>query len=186
MRKLWILGVIGALALLPFSALADTGGSASATLKLTHVISTVVQDNWGDMEIVQNEIAGLAGLTAVDWDTPNTITVTVYSLTTFNVYASYDDGNDKVTADGFLILKEGSASYPLKSYLVTSPTSHGMTDATAASNLTALTWTGSVNIGAGGESHTYTVQWNPSLLPSLDAGDELDLTIFFVVTEPTT
>ena len=191
MRKAIFLLLAGTFFVIPFVTLADTGGEAQATLTFESVISTIVQDNWDPMTITQGDIVGLAGQTALDWepDAPaggNTITVTVYSLTQFNVYASYYDANGLVNADGFLILTEGADSYALVSYQVSTPQNHGLTDTQASANLTELThWNGEVNIDEGGESHTYTVQWNPSLLPDLKAGDVLNLSIFFVVTDPT-
>ena len=189
MRKTIFLLAVGILFVFPFAAWAHTGGKATATLTFESVISTIVQDNWDPMVIAQEEIVGLAGQTAVDWAAEsgnNTITVTVYSLTKFNVYASYYDANALVTANGFLILTDGANSYPLVSYPINDPENHHVSDDDALSALTKLDhWTGDVNIGTGGETHTYTVQWNPSLVSDLRAGNVLRLTIFFVVTDPT-
>ena len=199
MRKLWILGVIGALALLPFAALADTGGSASATLTFDSVINTIVTDNWDDLTVNQDMIENWLNLTA---DTPviwggteinHSITVKVQAFTAFTVYASYegspgpdtdftlpDDLNDK---DSFLYLSNGTTDFALKWYRIDTPTNHGLTDAQASANLTQLDdWTGSATIN--GEEHTYDVKWDPSELPDLDAGDSMSLTIYIVVTDP--
>ena len=187
MRKLWILGVIGALALLPFSALADTGGSATATLTFDSVISTTVEDHWDPMEIEQADIAGLAGATSVAWDEPNNyIDVTVYALTDYYVFGAYKETSNKITADGFLILVEGSTSKPLNNLgtiTFTDVTNHGKSYSNLSGVLTEL-WHGEPNISsADGATHTYTVHWNPSLLPELDEDEALNLTVYFLVTE---
>ena len=196
MRKLWILGVIGALALLPFSALADTGGSASAILNFDSVINTIVCDNWGDLTVNQDMIEDWLNLdadTPVLWGATNhTITVKVQALTAFKVYASYDGStstgtdwdlpDDLTDEDSFLYLSEGGTDYALRWYTVSTPTAHGLTNAQASTNMTDLGWTGNATIN--GEEHTYDVKWDPSELPDLDAGDSMSLTIYIVVTDP--
>ena len=84
------------------------------------------------------------------------------------------------TGNSFLYLDASALKY----YAVTNPTAHGLSDATAASNLTALTWTGDSTVGTSGEEHSYEVKWDPSQLPELTAGESVDLTIYFVVTDP--
>ena len=195
MRKLWILGVIGALALLPFAALADTGGSASATLKFGSVINTIVTDNWDDLTVNQDMIENWLNLTAdtpVIWGAANhSITVKVQAFTAFNVYASYDGSSTYITLpgdlddeDSFLYLSNGTTDFALPWYPISTPTNHGLTDAQASTNLTQLTdWTGSATIN--GEQHSYDVKWDPSEINvDLDAGDSMSLTIYIVVTDP--
>ena len=194
MRKLWILGVIGALALLPFAALADTGGSASATLTFESVINTIVCDNWDNLTVDQDMIEGWLSLTPgtpVLWGATNhTITVKVQAFTAFKVYGSYDGSSTDITLpdnlddeNSFLYLSNGTKDYALPWYPIATPTNHGLTDAQASANLTQLDdWTGNPTIN--GEEHSYDVKWDPSELPDLDAGDSMSLTIYIVVTDP--
>ena len=189
MRKLWILGVIGTLALLPFAAFADTGGSATATLTFDSVISTEVVDNWDPMTIEQADIVGLAGATSVVWEADdnggNTIGVTVYALTDYHVFGAYKEAADKVTDNGFLILTEGGTTKLLNNLgamTFTDVRSHGKSYNDLNGVLTEL-WNGGPNISGSGDTHTYTVNWNPGLLPELDVNDALNLTIYILVTE---
>ena len=174
--------------MLPFAALADTGGSATATLTFDSVISTVVADNWYPMTIEQDDIAGLAGATSVEWDDSgggNTIEVTVYALTDYHVFAAYKEAANKVTADGFLILTEGGTATPLNNLdgvIFTDVTEHGKSYNDLDGVLTEL-WNGGPNISGSGTKHTYTVYWNPSYLPELDDDEALNLTIYILVTE---
>ena len=94
--------------------------------------------------------------------------------------------SNKITADGFLILVEGSTSKPLNNLgtiTFTDVTNHGKSYSDLSGVLTEL-WHGEPNISsADGATHTYTVHWNPSLLPELDEDEALNLTVYFLVTE---
>ena len=198
MWKYIVVSMIAAVMLLPLAAFADEGGSATATLTFDAVINTIVTDNWGDLTIDQNttDYASIEWLAAnyigtpIDWGDPantNDITVTVQSITDFKVYSSYSGiatgftvPTDLANADTFLYLD----SFALKYYLVATPTAHGMTDGAATTNLTLLTWTGTSTIGTTGETHNYDVKWDPGQLPALSATENVALTIYFVVTDP--
>ncbi len=204
MKKYIVISIIAVVAALPFAAWADTGGTAEATLTFDSVINTIVTDNWGNLTIDQNttDYSSIEWLAEhytsgpIDWGDPantNDVTVKVQSMTDFNVYSSYSGSatgftvpTDLSDPNAFLYLSAGS-DYALKYYLVGTPTNHGMSDLTASTNLTALTdWTGTSTIGTTGEEHNYEVKWDPSQLPTLTAGDTVDLTIYFVVTDPST
>ena len=203
MRKLWILGVIGALALLPFAALAHTGGSASAKVTFCSVINVAVTDNWSPLTINQDTIAGWAGKTfPIVW-TENALTVKVQALTGFNVYAAYNgeySGTgtpftlpDALTnPDLFLYLDnddlDPAKALPYNSTLtVAGISNHGYSNTSASGDddLAMLTdWTGNPTIS--GETHTYNVLWDPSQLPDLEKNDAITLTIYVLVTDDDT
>ena len=63
MRKLGIL-VVGVLALLPLAVLADTGDATTATLTLTGIIYIHITDEWEDLEITQDLIETMTGITS--------------------------------------------------------------------------------------------------------------------------
>jgi len=208
MKKYIVMSIIAVVALLPFAAWADTGGSATATLTFDAIINTVVDGSgWGGLTIKQNDgtnsilgLAGAGGSFPIAWGgtSPN-IKVKVQSIGSFEVYSSYGAAQaagsfnpavDITAPDAFLYLDEttssaGSFSDPLKYKVIVSPTSPGYTDGTATGVLTPLGWTGTNNLGSpsGGEERLYDVQWDPSKLANLNADDAISLTIYFIVTE---
>ena len=194
MRKLWILGVIGALALLPFSALAHEGGSASATVLFESVINTVVDGSgWGDLTIDQDDIAGWAGATfPIDWDTDPVgtpdITVTVYALTNYKVYASYyaDKGESFFDPSNQVIYLAETGGGGFSGYLeyeeITNPAAGG-----TGAGMTDISFTGGPNNLPNGDTKKYDVKWNPGSINSdLDKSETITFTIVFIVTDTDT
>ena len=205
MKKYIVMSIIAVVALLPFAAWADTGGSAEATLTFDAVINTIVDGTgWGSLTIDQktglDSILGLAGMGSsfpVAWGgtTPN-IKVKVQSIGSFEVYSSYGAAQaagtfvpgDITLPNAFLYLAEttaspGNFSGALMYNVIGAPLAPGYTDAMAAGDLTPLAWTGVNNLSVGGEERLYDVQWDPSQLANLNANDAISLTIYFIVTE---
>jgi len=191
MKKYIVMSIIAVVALLPFAAWADTEGSAIATLTFTSVINTIVVDGWGDLTIDQNttDYASVKWLAenytggTIDWGNPSDtddLTVTVQSMTDFKVYGSYSG-----VATGFTLPTAAWLyldAFGLKDYTAAIP--HGLDDAGAALAMTLLDFAGSNTIGTSGETKNYEVMWDPSQLPALTAGDTVNLTIYFAVTDP--
>ena len=193
MRKLWILGVIGALALLPFSALAHTGDATTATLKLEGVIYITVTDEWEDLTIDQDYIAGLGGATVVNW---GSISIKVLAMTNYKVYAGYftdldDEATEFVNEDHVVALNDGCTDYWLDYNSVfetiTNPTDgfdvedYSITFGTDMDEL----FTGSNNIATDGDTKTYAGK-----LDLVNLGDRkeqnIQFTIVFVVQDTST
>ena len=193
MRKLWILGVIGALALLPFSALAHTGDATTATLKLEGVIYITVTDEWEDLTIDQDYIAGLGGATVVNW---GSISIKVLAMTNYKVYAGYftnldDEAAEFVNEDHVVALNDGCTDYWLDYNSVfetiTNPTDgfdvedYSITFGTDMDEL----FTGSNNIATDGDTKTYAGK-----LDLVNLGDRkeqnIQFTIVFVVQDTST
>ena len=209
MKKYIVMSIIAVVALLPFAAWADTGGSAGATLTFNSVINTSVTDNWDGLTIEQKDgddifesIFNLAGGTfPTVWGATNhSITVNVQALTGFAVYSSYSGASTDFTLpdvlgneNTFLYLNNtdvGDVALPWRDF--TTPAAHGLSNTDALAAVTAETlvqlidWVGDPNIGTAGEPHTYNVKWDPSQLPALSVGDEMTLEIFFIVTDTST
>jgi hypothetical protein len=198
--KKYVLGVIlTAMVVVPFAAMADTGGSATATLDILSVINTIVTGDWGNLDLTQSVIGsyGFGGANfgnLMAW--PDTVGVTVQALTNYNVYSSYSaslnggaqssalftdpDNTLKLTGDyvGFL---------PYRHFA--SPTSHGLTDtvASGAADLVDLGFgTGLPNFPTG-ETETYGLAWDPAQLSGNHAvNDAIAFTVFFIVTDSDT
>jgi len=190
MRKLWILGVIGALALLPFAALADTGGIAAATLTLTHVINVSVEGNPSLQITQENDIAGYAGgLLSFTGD----ITVTVLAMTDYQVYGAYFSSVDESTFGNdaqLLALDDASHYLPYNSTLETLNPSGGF-DVPAGFDFTTdllPLFSGDNNLGETppGDEETYTLMLNPGNLGDRYAGETINFTIVFVVEDSST
>jgi len=189
MRKLWILGVIGALALLPFAALADTGDATTAKLILDGVIYITVTDEWENLTIDQDDIAGLGGDTVVNW---GSIQIKVLAITEYKVYAGYftdlaDEANEFVNEDQVVGLDDGTVhwlDYNSVFETITDPTTgfdvedYSITFGTDMEEL----FTGSNNIPTG-DTKTYTGKLNLVNLGDREADEEIQFTIVFVVAD---
>jgi len=199
MKKYIVISIIAVVALLPFAAWADTGGSAVATLTFDSVINTKVTDNWDGLTITQKDlsdsissIAGAGGTFPIDWDTttPN-ITVKVQAMTKFAVYSSYSTSpakngggaTDFTTPDSVIYLSENGGGFA--DYIVYSLISSPETYAGDGTGLTDISFSGTNNVGAGGATKTYDVKWNPSNVGDQGVGG-IDFTIYFVVTDSST
>ena len=193
MRKLWILGVIGALALLPFAALAHTGDATTATLKLEGVIYITVTDEWEDLTIDQDYIAGLGGATVVNW---GSISIKVLAMTNYKVYAGYftnldDEATEFVNEDHVVALDDGTEywlDYNSVFETITNPTSgfdvKDYPTITFGTDMDEL-FTGSNNIATDGDTKTYAGK-----LDLVNLGDRkeqnIQFTIVFVVQDTST
>jgi len=185
MKKL-VLGVILAgMVLVPFAAMADTGGSASATLTLEAVINTIVTDNWDNLTITQNELVDSilaianGGTVPIEWGAGPEITVVVQAMTDWKVWATYY----APAADLALIDLEDSFLYLNSVALLFDDA--GIDVLTYAGpylgTLTDVSFSGSNNLPAG-TSKDFEVQWDPSQIDA-NANDALDLTVKFVVED---
>ena len=200
MRKYILIAVIAVVALLPVAAWADTGGTAEATLTFDAVINMIVDGSaWLDLTIDQPMIAewALAGLTGpIDWDDGgDDVTVTVQSFTAFAVYSSYFATSTTLTLpgdlgdqDAFLYLD----SFALQWEQVTAstgPFDYASPPMPGTGDLTKL-WEGGATMWTSPyeEERSYNVQWDPTQLSGgdLNAGDGMDVTIYFVVTDTST
>ena len=189
MRKLWILGVIGALALLPFAALADTGDATTATLTLTGIIYIHITDEWEDLEITQNLIEGMTG-DYFDW---GDLSVNVKAMTNYRVWGSYyakEGGNDVDPAFGapahliaLVHTTDGTFWLPYNDLSGTAST-EGFDYSGPYTDMVAL-FTGSNNMPAGDDKE-YDVQLDPSNLGDREAGEVIDFTIVLVVEDTST
>ncbi|MFC2079330.1 hypothetical protein ACFLSZ_05060 [Candidatus Bipolaricaulota bacterium] len=198
MKKTFLLYAVIALMVAPIAGLADTGGSATATLTLEAVINTIVDGTmWTEVTLTQEEIgdlivgAGGGGLTdPIDWGTgtPYELSVTVQALTNWKVWASYsaDKGSAYFTdADAFLFIKDsGLGPGALQYEAITSPESWDGTSPVTGS-LTDTGFSGGNNLALGGETEYYNVLWDPTQIADGIAGDTIDLTIYFVVEDTT-
>ena len=190
MRKIWILGVIGALALLPFSALADTGDATTATLKLEGVIYITVTDEWEDLTIYQNGENGIATLT--DYFAWGDVKIKVLAMTDYKVWSGYftgltDEATEFDNEDHVVALDDGTEEYwlPYNSAFeaITNPTA-GF-DYTGnfgtAYHMVAL-FTGENNMPTG-NTKSYNAKLDPSNLGDREAGENIQFTIVFVVED---
>ena len=190
MQKLWILGVIGALALLPFAALADTGDIAAAVLTLTDVIHISVEGS-PSLEITQaDDIAGYqGGLLSFTGD----IIVTVLAMTEYQVYAAYFSDVDETTfgnADQLLALDDASHYLPYNSALETLNPTGGfdVPDTFDFSTDLLELFSGDNNLSntPPGDQETYILKLNPGNLGDREAEEEINFTIVFVVEDSST
>ena len=189
MRKLWILGVIGALALLPFSALADTGDATTATLTLCGVIYISITDEWDNLTITQNAIETMKG-NYFDW---GDLSVNVKAMTEYEVWGSYfakEGGADVDPAfgdpDNLIALvhtTDGTFWLPYND-LSTVASTGGFNYSGPYTDMVSL-FTGSNNMPAGTDK-TYDVQLDPSNLGDREAGEVIDFTIVLVVEDTST
>lgn len=200
MKKYIVMSIIAVVALLPFAAWADTGGTAEATLTFEAVINMIVDgEAWLDLTIDQPMIADIAGgggfVGPMDWDDPeDDITVTVQSFTGFEVYSSYFGTGSLVARisapDSFLYLD----AFMLQWEQVTATTGgfdYLSPPMPGTGLLTQLTdWTGDATMWSSPfeEEHSYNVRWDPTKLDGNDltAGDAIDVIIYFVVTDSST
>ncbi len=183
MRKaIFLLG--GAILLLPFVGLADTGGSASATLTLNAVVSVSVTDNWDDLTIKQEDIAGWGAGTVIDWDADSPdITVLIKAITNFVLYGCYyadvnegDFGN----ADDLIIINDGSTDFVLPYYKIDYPKNY---DGPYTDLKELFEFTDDNNIADDGTTLSYDVKLKPENLGDRAADETITFTIVFVVEE---
>ena len=189
MRKIWILGVIGALALLPFSALADTGDATTATLTLCGVIYISITEEWDDLEIDQDDIENMTG-NYFDW---GDLSVNVKAMTNYEVWGSYfaKEGANNVSpafgAPNSLIAlvhaSDGTFWLPYND-LSAQASTEGFNYSGDYSNMVSL-FTGSNNMPSGTDK-TYDVQLDPSGLGDREAGEIINFTIVLVVEDNST
>jgi len=86
MKKYIVMSIIAVVALLPFAAWADTGGSASAILDFTSVINVSLV-TWGDsLTVNQADIAGWGATTELDF---GDLTISLMTLTDYNLWSCY-------------------------------------------------------------------------------------------------
>ena len=203
MKKYIVMSIIAVVALLPFAAWADTGGSAAATLTFDAVINMTVDGTaWGDLTIDQPMIATLAGgggfVGPTDWDDDAAdITVKVQAFTNFSVFGSYYAVGTNLTLpvvadqNAFIYLDAVPLNWAnwLGGPAADTAFDYDPTTMPVTGGLTALTWTGTPTMWASPfeEEHSYNVRWDPSKLPAADlkVGSKMDVTIYFVVTDPT-
>ena len=185
MRKLWILGVIGALALLPFAALADTGDATTATLTLTGIIYIHITEEWEDLEITQDTIENMTG----NYFAWGNLSVNVKAMTEYEVWGSYfakEGGADVDPAFGapnhLIALVEGTNTFWLKyNDLSGTADTGGFNYSGPYTDMVSL-FTGSNNMPSG-DDKTYDVQLDPSGLGDREAGETIDFTIVLVVED---
>ena len=190
MRKTIFLLVLGTLGL-PLAALADTGGSVQATLKLDAVIALSVTTNWDDLTIEQGDIAGWAAGTIIDWD-PGTddIVILLRAITNFKLWACYyaKEGENDVDPpfgdpENLIIISDGTTDYTLTYEEITDPNGYS---GPYSGTLTGPLATGTNNNASGGLSKTYNVKLKPENLGDRAAEETITFTIIFVVEDPTT
>jgi len=193
MKKLAMGIILATLVLVPFAAMADTGGSASATLTFDAVINTVITDNWENLTITQNDledsIASMVGggTVPIDWGTGFEITATVQAMTDWKVWAAYvvnDLGlfNAAGDEDAFLYLKpDGGTAVALPhDDLGFDPLTY--TGPYSSMTLQDVSFGTGVNNLPSGESEDFDVLWDPSKIDA-SASDVLNLTVKFVVED---
>jgi hypothetical protein len=201
MKKYIVMSIIAVVALLPFAAWADTGGTADATLTFSAVINMIVDDiDWSDLTIDQPMIADIAGaggeIGQIDWDdADDDISVTVQAFTSFEVYSSYYATSTGLTlpadltdADAFMYLDAFALQWE---QVIGTTGPFDYTGIPATTELTHLTdWAGTPNMfgPTPGETQDYNVQWDPAQLATaeLNTGDTMGVTIYFVVTDSST
>ncbi|MGC9530226.1 MAG: hypothetical protein ACP5G2_06460 [Candidatus Bipolaricaulaceae bacterium] len=189
MRKFWMFVAIGAVALLPFGAFADTGDATTATLTLNGVIYIEVTTEWEDLEINQEDIAGMAGSYFAWGD----LALNVKAMTAHQVWSGYfaDEGGVAVDpaftdADNLIALihtSDGTFWLPYNTGFesITNPTAGFDYTGTFGTDMVAL-FTGSNNMPSGTDK-TYDVQLDPANLGDRTSGETIDFTIVFVVED---
>ena len=190
MRKTIFLLVLGTLGL-PLAALADTGGSVQATLKLDAVIALSITNNWSNLSIEQDDIAGWAAGEIIEWDSEDDdIVILLKAITNFKLWACYyaKEGANDVDppfgdAEDLIIISDGTNDYTLTYEEITDPNSY---TGSYSGTLTGPLATGTNNIASGGLSKTYNVKLKPENLGDRAAEEEITFTIVFVVEDPTT
>ena len=190
MRKTIFLLVLGTLGL-PLAALADTGGSVQATLKLDAVIALSVTNNWSDLSIEQDDIAGWAAGEIIEWDSEDDdIVILLKAITNFKLWACYyaKEGANDVDppfgdAEDLIIISDGTTDYTLTYEEITDPNGYS---GPYSGTLTGPLATGTNNIASGGLSKTYNVKLKPENLGDRAAEETITFTIVFVVEDPTT
>ena len=188
MRKLWILGVIGALALLPFAALADTGDATQATLTLSGVIYITVTGEWENLTIDQDDIAGMAGSYFAWGD----VEIKVLAMTDYKVWSGYftdltDEATEFDEEDHVVALDDGTEYWlPYNSSFesITNPTAGFDWTGGFGTDMVAL-FTGSNNMPTG-DTKSYNAKLDPSNLGDREAGENIQFTIVFVVEDSST
>ena len=190
MRKTIFLLVLGTLGL-PLAALADTGGSVQATLKLDAVIALSITNNWSDLSIEQDDIAGWAAGEIIEWDSEDDdIVILLKAITNFKLWACYyaKEGANDVDppfrdAEDLIIISDGTTDYTLTYEEITDPNGYS---GPYSGTLTGPLATGTNNIASGGLSKTYNVKLKPENLGDRAAEETITFTIVFVVEDPTT
>jgi len=190
MRKMIFLLVLGILGL-PLAALADTGGSVQATLKLDAVIALSITNNWSDLSIEQDDIAGWAAGEIIEWDSEDDdIVILLKAITNFKLWACYyaKEGANDVDppfgdAEDLIIISDGTTDYTLTYEEITDPNGYS---GPYSGTLTGPLATGTNNIASGGLSKTYNVKLKPENLGDRAAEETITFTIVFVVEDPTT
>ena len=190
MRKMIFLLVLGILGL-PLAALADTGGSVQATLKLDAVIALSITNNWSDLSIEQDDIAGWAAGEIIEWDSEDDdIVILLKAITNFKLWACYyaKEGANNVDppfgdAEDLIIISDGTTDYTLTYEEITDPNGYS---GPYSGTLTGPLATGTNNIASGGLSKTYNVKLKPENLGDRAAEETITFTIVFVVEDPTT
>ena len=190
MRKTIFLLVLGTLGL-PLAALADTGGSVQATLKLDAVIALSITNNWSDLSIEQDDIAGWAAGEIIEWDSEDDdIVILLKAITNFKLWACYyaKEGANDVDppfgdAEDLIIISDGTTDYTLTYEEITDPNGYS---GPYSGTLTGPLATGTNNIASGGLSKTYNVKLKPENLGDRAANETITFTVVFVVEDPTT
>lgn len=213
MWKAIVLALLSGLLLIPFAAVADNVGVASANVDFTAVVNMLIAQDWDDVEITQPWINTLfstlgPGDMPIAWGagTAYNIRVTVQALSDFNVYAGYSSDTASFatlvgTPNSFIALADltASAAAAYINYVASLPTftglttpgpdtgTHSETDGAVAGSFTLLGgWSGANNL-PNGEVRDYDVFWNPlQLTGDLNTGaDALEIDVYFLVTDPT-
>ena len=195
MRKLWILGVIGALALLPFAALADTGDAVTATLTLTDVINVSAT---GDPTLTVTQEDVLAGYAGGLVAFTGNIEVTVLSMSGYKVWGAYfsnaDESTDFSNPDQVLALDDAGTTYDLEYNATLEAAPEDLTTGfdvddyslTFGTDMTDLHFTGSNNLSntPPGDKKTYTLKvYLANLIADYASGNAIEFTIVFMVQE---
>ena len=188
MRKFLILGMIAAVTLLPAAVLADTGDATSATLTLSGVIYITVTDEWEDLTIDQEDIAGMAG-SYFSW---GDVEVKVLAMTNYSVYAGYftdlaDEETEFGVEDHVVALDDGTEywlPYNASFESITNPTAGFDWTGGFGTDMVPL-FTGTNNM-PGGTTKAYDAKLDPTNLGDRKAGEKINFTIVFVVEDPTT
>jgi len=202
--KKYVLGIIlAALVLVPFAAMAETGGSADAVVTISSVINTVVVDNWASIALTQALIGTYAGGGGGLMPWTGTADVTVQAITAWKVYGCYSATHSTLgegagifsptpNEDSVLKLTSITVAYPFDAYLPYRhfgvPGAHGLSEATASgeTDLVPLGFAGTNNIASPNQAQ-YNLAWDPSKLSgSMSVGESIDFTVFFIVTDTDT
>ena len=187
--------------------LADTSGSASATVQFNAIIDTFVQGAplikvYQDLD---SPAEGEVSLDSVDGEgswwpfapsgdyTTNDLSVTVRALTNYRVAAGYTESGDE-TANNLLKLVNGSNDIAqLDHFSATWTDDADSTDHPNIGNLIELTdptdsrFTGTPNLASGGDTATYDLEIDMGKLTGDYADDSsLGLTVAFFVYDSTT